>query len=174
MRNDDVHIVKELDKFSSVTHAILAQGLTFTYKILICEVQEANRRISKQLGLSLASKVFCLKKVRIVEGKPRSIETTYVDYRKVPGIETADFSNQSFYDKIKQDYGLESTKSEEEIFIVDANASEKELLELAEDETEVLMIKGKAYTEDDVAPLECFELIALPSFYHFRSVSAYE
>ncbi|OCN05300.1 hypothetical protein A4S06_09340 [Erysipelotrichaceae bacterium MTC7] len=174
MNMEDVHIVKELDKFSSVTHAIRAQGLHFSYKILICEVQEANRRISKQLGLSLASKVFCLKKIRIVEGKPRSIETTYVDYRKVPGIEKHDFTDQSFYDKIKELYGLESTKSEEEIFIVEANEEEKEILELQEDDNEVLLIKGKAYTDNDVSPLEYFELIAIPSFYRFRSVMPYE
>lgn len=101
MKNEEVHIVKELDKFSSITNAIRAQGLSYTYKILVCEVQEANRRISKQLGLNLAAKVLCLKKARIVESRPRSLETTYVDYRKVPGVEKVDFSNQSFYDTIK-------------------------------------------------------------------------
>lgn len=174
MKNEEVHIVKELDKFSSITNAIRAQGLSYTYKILVCEVQEANRRISKQLGLNLAAKVLCLKKARIVESRPRSLETTYVDYRKVPGVEKVDFSNQSFYDTIKKMYGLETMKSEEEIFIVEANEEEKELLELDADETEVLMVKGKAYTENDASPLEYFELVALTSFYHFRSVMPYE
>ena len=169
----DVFVLKELEHFSSVTDAIKAQKLSYEYRVLECEVIEANRRISKQLDIAIASKVFCLQKVRYVEGKPRSIEKTYIDYALVEGIEHHDFENESFYVVLREQYGLSTNKSEEEILIVDATEEEAKLLELDED-NEVLLIKGKSYIDSKVSPLEYFELVSLPSFYRFRSVTPYE
>ncbi|MDF9824246.1 DNA-binding GntR family transcriptional regulator [Breznakia sp. PF5-3] len=174
MEDKDVYILKELDKFSSVTDAIKAQKLKYEYKVLKCEIMEANRRISKQLDLPIAAKIFHLEKVRIVEGKPRSIEKIYIDYTMVEGIEKYDFEKDSFYYILNSKYGIRTIRSEEEILIVDGTEQELKLLELDGDNNEVLLIKGRTFIDSKVSPLEYFEIVSLTSFYHFRSVTPYE
>ena len=167
-----VFITRELQNYSSVTQAIKESGFDFSYKILEQKVIEANKIISNKLGIPIASKVFSFKKLRIVEGKPRTIEHIYIDYNKVKGIEIANLSNTSFYYYLKENYGIEVKKDTEEIFIVRSTDEEAKLLNIDKN-SEVIMVSGSSYLENDI-PLEYFELISVYDFFRFRSVSKYE
>jgi len=165
----DVCVLRDIDSFASVTEIISAHNFSYKYKVLECSVQEANRFISKALNIPLASKVLYFQKVRIVEGEPKCIEKVYINYSKVPGIEKLDLAKDSLCEIFKREYGLEVNQREEEILVVDANESEKEILNLKED-SEVLLVKGITYINDH-EPLESFESIAVTDFYKFRSVT---
>lgn len=167
-----VFITRELQNYSSVTQAIQQSGFNFSYKILEQKVIEANKIISNKLSIPIASKVFSFKKLRIVEGKPRTIEHIYIDYNKVKGIENADLSNTSLYYYLKENYNIEVKKDSEEIFIVRSTEEESQLLNIDKN-SEVILVSGTSYLDNDI-PLEYFELIALYDFFRFRSVSKYE
>jgi DNA-binding GntR family transcriptional regulator len=164
----DVFILRNIDKFASVTEAIRSREFSYRYQVLENSVLESNRYISKALDIPLASKVFCFEKVRVVEDEPRSIEKVYIDYKKVPGIEKLELSNESFYSILRREYGIEINQSEEEILIVDVNEKERQLLNLKKD-SEVLLIKGITYINNH-EPFECFEIVSVTDFYKFRSV----
>ena len=83
MAKDNIFILRELDKFASITDSINAKNLELENKVLEQKIIEANYYISKQLEVPLATKLFYLSKLRIVEGIPRSIEKTYIDYEFV-------------------------------------------------------------------------------------------
>lgn len=165
----DVFIIRNIDKFASVTDAIISHGFSYHYQVLEKSILESNRFISKALNIPLASKVFCFEKVRVVQDKPRSIEKVYIDYQKIPGIENFNLSKESFYAILKREYGIEINQSEEEILIVEANEKERQLLNLNEG-SEVLLIKGTTYVHNH-EPLEYFEIVSVTDFYKFRSES---
>lgn len=169
MARDNIFILRELDKFASITDSINAKNLELENKVLEQKVIEANYYISKQLEVPLATKLFYLSKLRIVEGIPRSIEKTYIDYEFVKGMENEDLNNVSFYSVLEKKTGIKTIKSQEEMLIVEANESECELLNLNTGE-EVLLLKGVTY-KDEIRPFEYFEITSLTSFYRFRSVS---
>ena len=169
MAKDNVFILRELDKFASITDLINAQKLSLENKVLEQKVIEANYYISKQLEIPLATKLFYLSKLRIVEGIPRSIEKTYIEYEKVKGMESIDLNNVSFYAALEKLTGIKTIKNQEEMLIVEANEEECELLNL-DCGDEVLLLKGITYKDED-KPFEYFEITSLPSFYRFRSVS---
>ena len=102
MSNDDIFIVRDLQHFASITDSIKSQNLHYQNVILEQGIMEANYHISRQLELGLGTKLFYMKRLRIVEGHPRSIETNYINYQLVEGLETMDFSNVSFYDVVLQ------------------------------------------------------------------------
>lgn len=168
MKSDHVCVLRDLEKFQSVTDILKEQGLSCGYQILEMISIEANRFISRMLSIPLASEVLYLKKIRTVEGIPKSIEKTYILYDKVRGIRQADLEDDSFYEVIRDRFGYVTKKSEEEILIVTASAEEQALLQCQEQE--LLMIRGTTYMEG-TEPFEYFETIAVSDFYKFRSVT---
>ena len=162
-----VHIVRNINAFTSEMDGILADEFTFECKVLENTIQESNHFISKALDISIASKIFCFKRLIIVENKPRAIETLYIDYNKVPGIENINLKNESLYAILRNKYKIETNQNEEEILVVDANDNEMKMLNLKKD-AEILLIKGTTYINKH-EPFIYFEMITLTDFYVFRS-----
>ena len=169
MSNDNIFIVRDLQNFASITESIKSRKLHYQNTVLEQGVMEANYHISRQLDLALGTKVFYMKRLRVVEGRPRSIETSYVNYELVEGLETMDFNNISFYDTVFQKKGYRAIRREEEILVVEAKDEECELLKMPKG-SEILLIKGTTYKAENDAPFEYFELVCDPSFYRFRSL----
>ncbi|MDD3174439.1 MAG: GntR family transcriptional regulator [Herbinix sp.] len=168
MNNKDVFITHELNKFGSISEELKAKGYNFHYKIMDMKVIESNRYISRQLSIPLASKVFYLKKIRIVKEEPKTIENVYIDCRLVDGFVKEQIDDVSFYHVLEEKYGYKTIRSEEEILIVEASEEERNLLHLKGKE-EILLIKGITYI-DNIKPFEYFEISSVTDFYHFRSV----
>lgn len=168
MKSDHVCVLRDLEKFQTVTDILKEQGLSCEYQVLETGIIDANRFISRMLRIPLASEVFYLKKIRTVEGVPKSIEKTYTLYEKVKGIRQSDLETHSFYEVIQDRFGYAIRKSEEEILIVTASAEEQKLLECQEQE--LLMNRGTTYLEG-TEPFEYFEIITVSDFYRFRSVT---
>ena len=167
--NSKIFLMRELNTFASMTEALRQKGVGFQNLILKQEVIEANYYISKQLSVPLATKLFFLERLRVIEGNPVSIEKAFICYDHVKGLEKESIDSQSFYGVLERRYGYKIKKSHEEILIVEANEKERDLLNLEKGE-EVLLIKGSTFINEN-APFEYFELVSIPSFYRFRSVT---
>lgn len=168
-KRSDIFLNRELNTFESMTELLIKKGVAFENVILKQEVIEANYYISKQLNVPLATKIFYLERVRVIEGNPLSIEKIYICHDRVKGIEQEEIGSSSFYGLLERKYGYKVKKSQEEILIVEANEQECELLELEKGE-EVVLIKGNTFLDEN-ARFEYFELASLPSLYRFRSVT---
>ncbi|MXQ72340.1 UTRA domain-containing protein [Clostridiaceae bacterium DONG20-135] len=166
MKNKRIQITRQLAKFSSTTKALEDAGLTCEIRILKNEILEANRYLSQKLQVSLASPLIFFQRLRIVEGQPKTIETSYIPEELVPGMEQVQLNDRSFYQFLNDEYQIEIRKSEEEILLVKASENEKRLLELTDDE--VLVLKGKTFDKSQRC-IEYFEIAAVPDFYVFES-----
>lgn len=169
MSDKDVFVLRDIQSFTSITQSIQKQKLHYKNIVIEQGVKEANYHVSRQLQIPLTTKIFYIKRLRIVEGKPKSIETNYIDYRLVEGFENIDFNNRSFYQILEEETGFHITRSEEEILVVKAKDDECEYLKKSKG-SEILFVKGKTYQNESELPLEYFELSCEPSFYRFRSV----
>ena len=154
----------------STTELINQSGFLHEIKIIDCRTIESNYYLSQQLNIPLATKLFYLCRERIVEGIPSVIEKNFVPYSFVPGIEKLDFSS-SYYAKLREEYNIMVSYSEEELLIVNAKKEELKMLNISGD-SELLLDKGLSYvSETRDQPFEYFEIVSLPSFFQFRSVS---
>ena len=171
MDKDNIYVLRDIDCFMSVTEAIREQGLTLENRIIEKKVIESNYYLSKQLNVTLATKLFYLCRVRYVEGIAQSIEKTYIEYSKVEGLEEYDLGNTSFYGLLLREYGIQVYETQEELLLVEAKREEKRLLGL-EGKCEILLNRGTSFvSKKDREPFEYFEMSSLPSFYRYRSVS---
>lgn len=168
MQQENRYILRDMERFESITGTLAEQEIRSRHKVLDLEVTESNRYISQKLKIPIASKILYFRKLRLIGGVPKSIERTYVLYDKVRGIEKEDLEGNSFYRILNQRYGYVYRKNEEEILIVEAGEEEKRLLEC--DDQELMMIKGTTYNEGP-EPFEYFEIVAVSDLYEFRSVT---
>lgn len=168
MEQDSRYILRDMERFESMTDTLMNQNMRSQYRILDLEITESNRFISQKLKIPIASKILYFRKLRLIGGVPKSIERVFVRYDKVQGIEQEDLEGRSFYRVLNERYGYSSRKSEEEILIVEAGEEEKQLLGCGTGE--LMMIKGITYKEGP-EPFEYFEIVAVSDLYEFRSVT---
>ena len=71
------------------------------------ELQEAMKLAA------VGQKVFILERLRMADGEPLILETTYIPYYLCEGIESTDFSEASLYAALENRYGLVISHAEE-------------------------------------------------------------
>ena len=71
------------------------------------ELQEAMKLAA------VGQKVFVLERLRMADGEPLILETTYIPYYLCEGIESTDFSEASLYAALENRYGLVISHAEE-------------------------------------------------------------
>lgn len=168
MEQGNRYILRDMERFEPITATLESRKFRSEYRVLDMEVTESNRYISQKLKIPIASRIFYFRKLRLVDGVPKSIEKTHILYDKVKGVESADLGKQSFYKTLQELFGYVTRRSEEEILIVAAGEKEKELLGCGDGE--LMMIKGITYKEEP-EPFEYFEIVAVSDLYEFRSVT---
>lgn len=113
-------------ELTSFTEEMRRQNLVAASRILAQSVKRAGGRAAEALGLPHHSFVFILKRVRLTEGEPMTIQTAHIPAALVPGLELAD--EASLYDVLQRRYHLFAARAKETYFAAAADASAAKLL----------------------------------------------
>lgn len=159
-------LIRWLDHYESVTDMVKNNGSTLQTKVITKEIIETNRYLSKYLEMPLATKIFHLVRLRIIDGIPATIESSWLPMNLVQGIEQEDLESTSFYEVLEKRYGIAMKERDEELMIVRATSFEGAYLPIHTEDS-LLMIKGIVKNQEDVI-FEYFENTALPNLYIFK------
>ena len=80
------YVLRDLDSLKPISGILNEQGKKLENKVLDQKIIESNYYISKQLNVPLATKLFYLEKIRLVDEIPVSIEKTYIPLEEVKGM----------------------------------------------------------------------------------------
>lgn len=130
-------INRNLWQFLSFSDAMKEAGLHTQTKVVSLRKMEANKLLAKTFSIFLGTEVLELKRVRIVENEPFVFETSYIPYLLCPGLENHDLKKESLYAILKNEYGIELTKSKQEISITYVTEEESTYLGVAAGEAAV-------------------------------------
>ncbi|MBR0386025.1 MAG: UTRA domain-containing protein, partial [Erysipelotrichaceae bacterium] len=151
MSNKNIFIYRDLTGLEPLLEVMKNSGLSFEYRILSQDIVEINKYIGDQLEMPIASKVLYIKTLWIVEGKARMLEHEYINIslgRSIhDGLSLPETGN--VFDWIRKNTKLQANSREEEVKIVRASAEEAEQLGV-DIESEVMMVKGRAYNKESV------------------------
>jgi len=168
----EIQIIRDMEKLSSLSDYLDLLNIDYVYRPLLCRLVEAHSIVSRNLKIPLASKVLEIKRLRIVEGKPKTTERAVIVYDKVKGLQFEDLSRVNLTKLLKEKYHLTAAKYEEEVSLVAATEEEKEFFNL-KDINQLVLLSGIIYDRSGV-PYEYYETISLPEFYCFHSEHYYE
>lgn len=159
-------IIRYMNHYDSITEIAKQNDSNLKTVVLKKEIMETNRYLSKYLEVALATKIFHLIRLRILDGVEATIERSWIPYPYVKGIENLDFEQISLYQTIEELYGIKMKERNEELRIVRANEIERDVLHVPL-ESDVLLLKGCVKDQNERV-FEYFENTALPDLYVFK------
>ena len=134
----------DLSTILSFSRTLRARGLTVVTKVLCQESIPGPHWVLQQLELPPNSEVVLVRRLRIVEGKPAAIHTSYMDYRLYAPILLVDLSTASLLEEIERISGTRVSHSRDSVQARLADPEESELLSISP-YSPVLCVEGVAY-----------------------------
>jgi GntR family transcriptional regulator len=98
-------IAQELT-MTSFTDDMLRRGLRPASRTLELRVAPAGARLGRLLRVSPSEPVVIASRLRLADGESMAIETVHVCERQVPGLTAADLEQESFYELLRDRYGI--------------------------------------------------------------------
>ncbi|WP_068621376.1 GntR family transcriptional regulator [Paenibacillus tuaregi] len=161
-------LVQNLQNIQSLSKSAMEANKTLTAKVLYADIMECNKELSKRMKLTLGSKIFCLQRLRLIDGVPVTIELSYIDYSLCKGIEQYDFSQDSLYKVLEEVYNVDIDHGTESLSVTFVSEQESDLLEV-ENGTPVFYVTGHVYTKSE-KPIEYYKSIKRADLIRFSSV----
>jgi len=161
-------MIRNLNMMDSLTKFVESNQKTIKSKVLSANIIESNKQITKNLKIPLGTEIFQLTRLRYVDNVPISIETSFLNYEKFPGIEGKDFEIQSLYHVLENEYGAEIIKGKEKLGLTFATCDEAKSLDIANEEP-IFFISGVT-TDSDGNPVEYFRSVVRSDKMKFSSV----
>ncbi len=98
-------IAQELT-LTSFTDDMRRRGMTPASRTLALQVVPAGARLGRLLHVSPSEPVMVAKRLRLADRETMAIETLHVPETLVPGLTAADLERQSFYELLRDRYGI--------------------------------------------------------------------
>lgn len=161
-------IDQQLRTLTGFSREVRARGGHPTSRVLEARVIPASAEIAGRLRLTPgADPVVCLSRLRLADGLPLAIETAYLPLNLCPNLLDHDFSVESLYSVLENEYGLRLTQAEQTIEAALATPRELELLELI---PPAAVLRMQRLTLADALPVEYVLSVYRGDRYKFRSV----
>ena len=97
-------ISQTLDHFYRFTTHIASQGLVPSWRNLRVGVARPSRDVARVLGLGAREAVVELRRLRLVDGEPFFLHSSFLPQRLFPGLERYDHEHRSVYDILAREY----------------------------------------------------------------------
>ena len=146
-------IYQQLGILTSLSEEIHKRGGIASSQVVEARRQPAGYEISHKLEVSVDTEVVLLNRVRLADGNPVAYEAAYLVSSQCPDIlEKHDFSQQSLYEVLKEEYNLPLAWARQQFQARLPSSREQKLLGISAN-TPVLVNDRVTYTAGD-KPIE--------------------
>lgn len=115
-------------KLTSFTDEMRLHGFAATSQVLDKGIVAAPADVASHLRIGVADPVFCLRRLRLADGVPMGVQTSYLPAALVGGIEEIRFEDTSLYDVLRSRFNLHPVNAKETLIAVAVNSEEANLL----------------------------------------------
>ncbi|MHC1782738.1 MAG: GntR family transcriptional regulator [Anaerolineaceae bacterium] len=159
------------EKVMGLTQLLLKEGVMAGSKLLSFEVTRAPLKVAEKLKIRLGAQVVILRRLRLANGEPFCVETSYIPYDLVPDLSIEDFStpNSSLYVIMQDRYNIKLDKNNETLKISFATLEEAEQLEIQEGDPVILL--RSVVMDDNNRCVEYLKSVNHPSRVIFHSIA---
>lgn len=161
-------LVRNLQDMESLSKSAMEANKVLSTKVIYADIIECNKDLSKRMKLTLGSKIYCLQRLRLIDGIPAMIELAYFDYSLCKGIEQYDFSQESIYRTLEEVYNVKIDHGSETLSVTYVSEQESELLDV-ENGTPVFYLAGNVFTKDEKT-IEFYKSIVRADQIRFSSI----
>ncbi|MEH7544868.1 MULTISPECIES: GntR family transcriptional regulator [Bacillaceae] len=116
--------------FSSFTNVLLNKGLVPSTKMLEISKEKAKASVAKALEINTDEEIIIIKRLRLADGMPISIQVSHIPYKYCDGIEKHMEENASVYEVLEKYYGIKLVKTKQFMRVSLSNEAESKLLNI--------------------------------------------
>ncbi len=152
----------------SFSDTVREAGMRPGSRVLEARITASDEGVANHLGIAAGAAIFVLRRMRTADDEPVGIETTRVNVALCPDIDRHDFSRESLYAVLEEEYGIIPVRGYQRVSITQVNEGEADVLGARVGEP-AFFERSLARTEDGVT-VEYVTSVILPSRYRFASV----
>ncbi len=128
------------------------RGMNPTSLVIAARIEAANAELAAKLHLDSDADVFMLKRLRLADGIPMSVETTYLPAARFAGLDRYDFAKESLYKVLETDYDVRIYAAAEDLEATAGDAETSRHLGVAEN-SPLLVVSRTVFAEGN-QPIE--------------------
>jgi len=160
-------IEQPLAGLTSFTEDMRRRGLNPGARVLSAVEAAAGRRVAQALGVTEATPVFRLERLRLAGGEPMAVETSHIPVNIAPGLKDQAFADQSLYKLLQEHYGIQLVRATQSLEAVPANSAEADVLNVHEGTPLLLLERVSRDTQD--RPIEFVRSLYRGDRYRFTT-----
>lgn len=145
-------IEESINFLTSFTESMQRKGIQPDMRIIALESVTAPPEIALQLCLNEHEPVIMLKRLFLLNGQPATIITSFLSQSRFPGLLQVDFTGQSLYRLLEEDYQVKLSRAENYLEVIPCTAADAALLSIRVN-SPTLVITGVSYDADQ-SPVE--------------------
>ncbi|MDP4108466.1 MAG: GntR family transcriptional regulator [Bacillota bacterium] len=157
-----------LQDLKTISDAARRSNRKLSTKVLDTRIIECPKQISKKLCVPLGHKIFVLNRLRLLDNIPVCLETMYLNYERYPTLDKHDFSVESLYHVLGEEFGTKIQRGEQTLSVTYSTEEESAFLKVPI-QTPVFFLRGISLDSDDV-PFEYFKNISRSDQIRYASV----
>ena len=115
-------------KLTGFTAEMRDHGLNATSQVLDKGVIPAPADVAAKLRIAPNDRVFCLRRLRLADGMPLGVQTAYLPFEMLPGIDEVPFTDVSLYGLLESRYDLHPVSAKETLIAVVVAGEDANLL----------------------------------------------
>jgi GntR family transcriptional regulator len=137
----------------SFTEMVRERGMRATSVILQQEITKPDAELAVKLNLAADDPVYQLRRLRLADDFPVSVETSVMSQNRFPGLFEHEWTPQtSLFDLLRDEYAVQTRHSEQTVRAVPAGRTESQLLQI-EFKSPVLLVENLTF-DGQGAPIE--------------------
>ena len=137
-------IDRNLWQFCSFSEAMASAGHALETRLVAFARLEAPKRIAEALEVPLGTPLWKVKRLRVVDGAPLTLETAWLPVELAPELDRYDLERDSLYAVLETCYRIRLTRSCEDLSLAKAPAEDAALLQVDQD-ADLMMLEGVAF-----------------------------
>lgn len=114
---------------TSFSEDMRLRGFTPGSRTLSLETNDAGARVGRWLEISPRESVVRTRRLRLADGEPMAVETLHAPAAKVPGLSAKELEEHSFYDLLRDTFGIRIAEGVQTVEPTVLSEDEAELLE---------------------------------------------
>lgn len=144
---------QSLLRLTSFTEDMQARGLKPGGRVLSIKVILGDKDLMQRFRATPDERFVRLERIRLADGEPMALEISFLRRKFCPGIEEIDFTDQSLYAILHEQFGLELGWASQTIEAKLANEYEAKLLGVQVG-SPMLLMQRITYLADSLTPIE--------------------
>lgn len=151
-------VQQDIVQLNSITHDILEMGMKPSRKVIHFDIDDSYQRRADELEIDVHEKIVILDRIHYADKEAINRTTDYLPLKYFPGLLKHDFSTQSLFEVIEQEYGVKITKATRMIEAVNADEEIAAMLNVKKG-IPILLFRGVTYGifDGEEVPIESYK-----------------